>query len=375
MRGSRPRRSQILRAQLPRPGVDRLAQSLLMGRFHVDGASPRRHPVQRRPFPPGPRDMPPRQSPTLPAHAHYRHELVGRIPGAARPVYTPPDGQSALLPERSSYRLADGARFWPTPTPATSSIATSNRPTFFLDMAGVVWITDFGLAKTQDAALTTTGDIVGTLHYMAPERFRGEGGTTTRRLWAGTDAVRVAGASAGVRDARSAATDRSDQEQEPARPRSLEPHIPRDLETIVLKAIQKEAQRRYQSTDELAEDLHRFLADEPIQARRTSRAGPAPPCGVAATRRWPALVLLLMLRQQPPLRRPPSICGRRWSNQRPTGWRSSASNAWPPSGRTRIWWWRWRRRPRAPPTSTGRPWTPCRRRSWMTGWPGSRPKI
>ena len=163
-----------------------------------------------------------------------------------------------------------------------------------LDMAGVVWITDFGLAKTQDAALTTTGDIVGTLRYMAPERFRGEGdkradvyglGLTLYELLVLRPAFET--------HDRLRLIDRI-KNQEPARPRSLEPRIPRDLETIVLKAIQKEAQRRYQSTDELAEDLRRFLADEPIQARRTS--------GLARLRLWgrrnpalAALVLLLML--------------------------------------------------------------------------------
>ncbi len=60
--------------------------------------------------------------------------------------------------------------------------------------------------------------------------------------------------------------------EEPHRPRSLDRRVPRDLETIVLKAIDKEPEHRYASAGDLAEDLRRFLADLPIQARRTSVA-------------------------------------------------------------------------------------------------------
>src|SRR5207253_350248 len=58
--------------------------------------------------------------------------------------------------------------------------------------------------------------------------------------------------------------------EEPTRPRSIDRRIPRDLETIVLKAIEKEPGSRYPSADAMAEDLRRFLADEPIKARQVS---------------------------------------------------------------------------------------------------------
>src|SRR5271165_4702052 len=54
------------------------------------------------------------------------------------------------------------------------------------------------------------------------------------------------------------------------RPRKLEPRIPRDLETIVLKAIAREPRNRYAKAEDLAEDLRRFLADRPVLARRAS---------------------------------------------------------------------------------------------------------
>ncbi len=57
---------------------------------------------------------------------------------------------------------------------------------------------------------------------------------------------------------------------EPPAPRKLDRRVPRDLETVVLKAIAKEPKKRYQTAEDLAEDLRRFLADRPILARRTS---------------------------------------------------------------------------------------------------------
>ncbi len=136
-----------------------------------------------------------------------------------------------------------------------------------LDIAGIVWITDFGLAKASDDGLTASGDLLGTLRYMAPERFRGEGDAradiyalgltlyellTLRSAFATSDRLKLID---------------QIQTEEPARPRSLDARIPRDLETIVLKAIDKEPSGRYSSAEAMAEDLRRFLDDEAILAR------------------------------------------------------------------------------------------------------------
>jgi tetratricopeptide (TPR) repeat protein len=142
-----------------------------------------------------------------------------------------------------------------------------------LDAGGSVWVTDFGLAKAEGAdALTETGDLVGTLRYLAPERLEGWsdprsdvyslGATlyellTLRPLFDESDRARLI---------------RRVAHESPAAPRHLDPGIPRDLETIVLKAIAKEPAQRYAAAAPLAEDLRRFLADRPILARRTGRA-------------------------------------------------------------------------------------------------------
>jgi hypothetical protein len=139
-----------------------------------------------------------------------------------------------------------------------------------LDHAGVVWITDFGLAKAEDDGLTATGDILGTLRYMAPERFRGGGDARADIYALGQTLYELLT----LRPA-FATSDRLEmieriKIEEPARPRSLDARIPRDLETIVLKAIEKDPTARYQTAEAMAEDLQRFLADEPIKARQIS---------------------------------------------------------------------------------------------------------
>ena len=139
-----------------------------------------------------------------------------------------------------------------------------------LDHAGVVWITDFGLAKGEDEGLTQSGDILGTVRYMAPERFRGDGDARTDVYSLGLTLYELLTLRPAFDTCDRLEMIERIKIEEPARPWSLDARIPRDLETIVLKAIEKEPESRYASADAMAEDLRRFLADEPIVAREVS---------------------------------------------------------------------------------------------------------
>jgi eukaryotic-like serine/threonine-protein kinase len=139
-----------------------------------------------------------------------------------------------------------------------------------LDTAGVVWIADFGLAKADEDGLTATGDILGTLRYMAPERFRGEGDARADVYALGLTLYELMTLRPAYESSDRLKLIEQIKTDEPQRPRSIDRHIPRDLETIVLKAIEKEAVSRYPSAEAMAEDLRRFLADEPIRARQVS---------------------------------------------------------------------------------------------------------
>ena len=137
-----------------------------------------------------------------------------------------------------------------------------------LDHAGVVWIADFGLAKGEDDGLTQSGDILGTLRYMAPERFRGQGDARVDIYALGLTLYELLTLRPGFESADRLKLIEQISTEEPRKPRSVDARIPLDLETIVLKAIEKDPKARYQSAEAMAEDLRRFLADEPIKARQ-----------------------------------------------------------------------------------------------------------
>jgi tetratricopeptide (TPR) repeat protein len=132
-------------------------------------------------------------------------------------------------------------------------------------------VTDFGLAKfVAGSDLTHSGDVVGTPSYMAPEQAAGKSAPITA-------AVDVYGLGAILYEALTGrppfaaatvdATLGLVRQDEPVPPRRLQPTVPRDLETICLKCLRKEAGRRYATAQDLADDFRRFRAGEPVRAR------------------------------------------------------------------------------------------------------------
>jgi WD40 repeat protein/tetratricopeptide (TPR) repeat protein len=140
-----------------------------------------------------------------------------------------------------------------------------------LDTRGNVWITDFGLAKREGSDdLTASGNFVGTLRYMAPERFEGEADPRSDVYGLGVTLYEVLTLRPAFESADRAQLVRDIATREPARPRRVVSGVPRDLETIILKAIQKRPEDRYESAAALALDLRRFLSYETVLARRAS---------------------------------------------------------------------------------------------------------
>ncbi len=143
-----------------------------------------------------------------------------------------------------------------------------------VDAEGRLWVTDFGLAQIQsDARLTMTGDLVGTLRYMSPEQALAKRVVVDHR----TDVYSLGATLYELLTLEAAYSGNDRQEllrqisfEEPRPPRRWNRAIPQELETIVVKAMERNPADRYASAQELADDLRRFLDDRPIMARLPS---------------------------------------------------------------------------------------------------------
>src|SRR5438067_2406036 len=143
-----------------------------------------------------------------------------------------------------------------------------------LDAKGEPHLTDFGLARLVEtqSSVTRTTEVLGTPSYMAPEQAVGNNaGVTSATDIYGLGAVlyQLLTGHAPFAGGTTYETVRLVLDTEPRQPRLLNPKVDRDLNTICLKCLDKDPQRRYPSALALAEDIERWLKHEPIRARRT----------------------------------------------------------------------------------------------------------
>jgi tetratricopeptide (TPR) repeat protein/predicted Ser/Thr protein kinase len=141
---------------------------------------------------------------------------------------------------------------------------------------GHLYVMDFGVARPVEgpgrASISgSSGSVVGTPEYMAPEQARGEEVDARSDVYSlGATLYEVLTGRAPFRGSNVYEVLRRVEEEEPRRLRKVNPRIPPDLETIVLKCLEKDPARRYETAEALADDLQRYLEGEPIQARPTS---------------------------------------------------------------------------------------------------------
>jgi serine/threonine-protein kinase len=173
----------------------------------------------------------------------------------------------------------------PTPEDVARLLATVARAVHFAHQRGILHrdlkpdnilvdshghphVSDFGLAKKLDAegTLAQSGALVGTLNYMAPEQGRGEKNLTTAADVYGLGAVlyECLTGRPPFDGASLAEIVRKLTTELPAAPRAVNAHVPRDLEAICLKCLEKDPKNRYAAAEDLAEDLERFARGEPI---------------------------------------------------------------------------------------------------------------
>jgi serine/threonine protein kinase/Tfp pilus assembly protein PilF/sugar lactone lactonase YvrE len=207
-------------------------------------------------------------APTMPqSHQRSSDSSVTRLPGgSALSTVSESDARYCRSVARIGVQVAEALDYAHSQGILHRDIKPSN---LLLDVRGAVWVTDFGLAKSSDGDnLTHTGDIVGTIRYMAPERFSGQSDARSDVYALGVTLYELLTLRPAFTERDRAKLMQEVLHDEPPSLRKLNPAAPRDLETIINKAIAKEPAQRYGSAREMTEDLQRFIEDRPIRARR-----------------------------------------------------------------------------------------------------------
>ncbi|MGC8638265.1 MAG: protein kinase domain-containing protein [Isosphaeraceae bacterium] len=206
-----------------------------------------------------------------------RDDLADTVADPAVPGNLPPRSTQGVAYARGAARLARQAAEALEHAHGSDIVHRDIKPSnLMIDREGQLWITDFGVARVRGGLdLTQTGEALGTPRYMSPEQALGkrtpiDGRTdiyslgvtiyellTLRPAFPGDDRIEIL---------------RQIAQDEPLPPRKIDPSIPIDLETIVLKAMAKAPADRYTTAAELAADLSRFLDNRPILACRPSLA-------------------------------------------------------------------------------------------------------
>jgi hypothetical protein len=235
-----------------------LACGLYTGRFPASAADPHGSTAAEK-----------SQAASNPENASVPDPPRAADPTPPSDISTQPEAQYLRSVARIGVQVAEAREYAHQQGILHRDIKPSN---LLLDAQGQVWVADFGLAKAQDSdELTRTGDIVGTLRYMAPERFNGWSDPRSDVYALGATLYELLTLRPAFEESDRVKLIQRVVHEAPQPPRHLDRRIPRDLETIVLKALAKEPIARYATAEQMAGDLRRFVAGQPILARRSRR--------------------------------------------------------------------------------------------------------